>query len=91
MAEKAEEAEIEVEDGIGPISPAAAMAIGVRKGRSAGAKSDPKLDAFLDEQTRLVRLQTEHLHEQGELQLAHLRVRRWKDRNRGSPKTGAPV
>ena len=61
MAEAVEEPEIEVEDGIGPLSPAAAMAIGVRKGRSA-AKPDPKLDAFLDEQTRLVRLQTEHLH-----------------------------
>jgi tetratricopeptide (TPR) repeat protein len=80
MAEKADEPEIEVEDGVGPISAAAAMAIGVRKGRSPSAKPDPKLDAFLDEQTRLVRLQTEHLHEQRELQLAHLRVRRWKDR-----------
>ena len=79
MAEKAEEPEIEVEDGIGPIGAAAAMAIGLRKGRT-GTKPDPKLDAFLDEQTRLVRLQTEHLHEQRELQLAHLRVRRWKDR-----------
>ena len=36
MAEKLEEPEIEVEDGIGPIGPAAAMAIGLRKGRSAG-------------------------------------------------------
>ena len=79
MAERSEEPEIEVEDGVGPINPAAAMALGLRKAR-AGAKADPKLDAFLDEQTRLVRLQTEHLHEQRELQLAHLRVRRWKDR-----------
>ena len=79
MAERSEEPEIEVEDGVGPINPAAAMALGLRKAR-AGAKQDPKLDAFLDEQTRLVRLQTEHLHEQRELQLAHLRVRRWKDR-----------
>jgi len=65
--------------GVGPISPAAAMTIGVRKGR-AGAKPDPKFDAFLDQQTQLLALQTEHLHEQRELQLAHLRVRRWKDR-----------
>ena len=79
MAERGEEPEIEVEDGAGPVSPAAAIALGLRKGR-AGNKPDPKLDAFLDEQTRLVRLQTEHLHEQRELQLAHLRVRRWKDR-----------
>ncbi|HEY5409487.1 MAG TPA: hypothetical protein VIJ94_02055 [Caulobacteraceae bacterium] len=79
MAEPVDEPEIEVEDGIGPISPAGAMAIGLRKGRG-GARPDPKLDAFLDEQTRLVRLQTEHLHEQRALQLAHLRVRRWKDR-----------
>ena len=78
MAEPIDEPESEGEDGIGPISPAAAMAIGLRKGKRAGAP-DPKLDAFLDEQTRLVRLQTEHLHEQRELALSHMKWRRFSD------------
>jgi tetratricopeptide (TPR) repeat protein len=62
-----------------PISSSAAMAIGVRK-RGAGGKADAVFDSFLRDQQRLINLQTEHLHEQRELQLAHLRVRRWKDR-----------
>jgi tetratricopeptide (TPR) repeat protein len=79
MAERIEEPEDQGDQSAAPISPAAAIAIGLRKGRSRD-KADPELDTFLREQTRLVRLQTEHLHEQRELQLAHLRVRRWKDR-----------
>jgi tetratricopeptide (TPR) repeat protein len=79
MAERIEEPEDQGDQGAEPISPAAAIAIGLRKGRSR-EKADPELDTFLREQTRLVRLQTEHLHEQRELQLSHLRVRRWKDR-----------
>ena len=81
MAERIEEAEAEgaSEAGVGPISPAAAMAIGGRRQR-AGARPDPKLDAFLDRQTLLTELQTEHLHEQRELMLSRLRLGRWKDR-----------
>ena len=79
MAEPIDEPEIEAEDGAGPISSAAAMAVGLRKAKG-GGHPDPKLDAFLDEQTRLVRLQTEHLHEQRELMLSHLRWRRFSDR-----------
>jgi tetratricopeptide (TPR) repeat protein len=80
MAEALEpESGAEPEVGAGPISPSAAMAIGVRKGRS-GAKDDPKFDAFLDEQMRLIRLQTEHLHEQRQVILSRLKLGRWKDR-----------
>jgi tetratricopeptide (TPR) repeat protein len=68
----------EAEEGLAQAAPAAlAAALGRRRQLSG---EDPKLDAFLDEQTRLLRLQAEHLHEQRELQLEHLRVRRWKDR-----------
>jgi tetratricopeptide (TPR) repeat protein len=81
MAERVDEPEAEgaSEVGVGPISPAAAMAIGARRQR-AGAKPDPKLDAFLDRQSKLTELQTEHLHEQRELMLSRLRLGRWKDR-----------
>ena len=81
MAERIEEPEAEgaPEAGVAPISPAAAMAMGARHQR-AGAQADPKLDAFLDRQTLLTELQTEHLHEQRELMLSRLRLGRWKDR-----------
>ena len=79
MAEIFEEPE--AEEGQESASPSAA-AVALALGRaSRGSKTmDAKAAAFLDEQTALVRLQKEHLHEQRELQLAHLRVRRWKDR-----------
>ena len=79
MAERIEDPEGGVEAGVEPVSPAAAIAIGVGKGRSR-ERPDPEFDAFLRDQRRLIDLQMEHLHEQRELQLAHLRVRRWKDR-----------
>jgi tetratricopeptide (TPR) repeat protein len=79
MAERIEEPEVEVEAVAEPISPVAAMAIGMRKARTRD-RADPKLDIFLDEQTRLVRLQTEHLHEQRELILSRLRWGRLSDR-----------
>ena len=81
MAEHVEEPEAEgaSEVGVGPISPAAAMVVGMRKGR-AGVRPDPKLDAFLDQQTLLTQLQTEHLHEQRELVLSRLRWGRFSDR-----------
>jgi tetratricopeptide (TPR) repeat protein len=79
MAESIEESEAQVDQGVDAVSPSAEMAIGLRKGRSRG-KPDPKLDTFLDEQTRLVRLQAEHLHEQRVVVLARLKLGRWKDR-----------
>ena len=45
-----------------------------------GQVLDPRLGSYLLKQQKLVEIQTEHLHEQRELQLEHLRVRRWKDR-----------
>jgi tetratricopeptide (TPR) repeat protein len=81
VAERAEEPESEAAEsgGAAALSPAGALAIGVRRGRrKAGA--DPKMDAFLDEQTELARLQKEHLHEQRELILSRLRWGRFSDR-----------
>ncbi len=81
MAERIEEVEAEgaSEAVVGPISAAAAMAIGTRR-QKAGPKPDPRLDAFLERQTVLTELQTEHLHEQRELVLSRLRWGRFSDR-----------
>jgi tetratricopeptide (TPR) repeat protein len=81
MAERIEEPEVQLEQGVEPVSPGAAFVIGARKGR-ARDKADPKLDAFLDEQTDLIRLQKEHLHEQRLLVLSRLRWGRFSDRMR---------
>ncbi len=79
MAEHAEESESEAQETLEQASPAA---VSLALGRtSKGSKAfDEDARAFLRKQSRLIDLQTEHLHEQRELQLAHLRVRRWKDR-----------
>ena len=79
MAEHAAEPEAEAEQTLDQVSPAA-VALALGRASKGGRALDAKAMAFLDEQTTLIRLQTEHLHEQRELQLAHLRVRRWKDR-----------
>lgn len=80
MAEMQEpESRSEAGAGVEPISSAAAMAIGVRKAR-AGAKADPEFDAFLRKQSKLIDLQTEHLHEQRQLILSRLRWGRFSDR-----------
>ena len=78
-----EEAELEGEAGSEGPEPANPAAVSIALGRitSAGATAvDGEAAAFLRDQRRLINLQAEHLHEQRELQLAHLRVRRWKDR-----------
>jgi len=50
------------------------------------ARFDPELSAkagrYLDEQRRLIAIQTEHLHEQRAVQLSHLKLRRWSERMR---------
>ena len=81
MAERVEEEDLEPETAHEQTSSAAiALALG-RAGHGRGAKAlDAKAEAFLDQQTRLARLQADHLLEQHMLHLAHLRVRRWKDR-----------
>ena len=78
MAERPEEPESEAQETLEQANPAA-VALALAKAR-AGAKLPPEAADFLRRQSRLIDLQTEHLHEQRELQLAHLRVRRWKDR-----------
>src|SRR5271154_6688179 len=47
------------------------------------AASQAKADTFLDEQTRLARLQSQNLIEQNAFELSHLRWRRFNDRARG--------
>ena len=78
MAERPEEQESEAQETLEQANPAA-VALALGKAR-AGARLPPEAADFLRRQSRLIDLQTEHLHEQRELQLAHLKVRRWKDR-----------
>jgi tetratricopeptide (TPR) repeat protein len=73
------EPEAEVEEALEQASPAAVALALSRTGKGSKAL-DADAQTFLREQTKFLKLQTEHLHEQRELQLAHLRVRRWKDR-----------
>src|SRR6202041_2557092 len=80
MTEEAELDGGEASEGPEAADPAAvSIALGRRSSPGATAV-DVEAAAFLRDQRRLINLQTEHLHEQRELQLAHLRVRRWKDR-----------
>jgi tetratricopeptide (TPR) repeat protein len=80
MTEEAESEGGEASEGLQPANPAA-VAIALGRTSSPGATAvDAEAAGFLRDQRRLINLQAEHLHEQRELQLAHLRVRRWKDR-----------
>lgn len=81
MTEESESGEVpEAPEATEPLNPAAvSIALGRRSSAEAAAV-DEEAAAFLRDQRRLINLQAEHLHEQRELQLAHLRVRRWKDR-----------
>jgi tetratricopeptide (TPR) repeat protein len=73
-----EDESVEAETGV---SAADAMASAVAVD---AARFDPELSRkvgdYLDEQRRLVKIQTEHLHEQREVQLSHLKLRRFTDR-----------
>ncbi|HSZ51977.1 MAG TPA: hypothetical protein VK801_10440 [Caulobacteraceae bacterium] len=81
MAERVEEPGADTEDALDQASPAAmALALGRASRGGAGKSFDAEATAFLRDHRRLINLQTEHLHEQRLLQLAHLQVRRWKDR-----------
>src|ERR1700748_2074114 len=80
MTEQADFEGTEAPEGPEPPNPAA-VSIALDQRSSPGAAAvDTEAAAFLRDQRRLINLQAEHLHEQRELQLAHLRVRRWKDR-----------
>ena len=79
MAERPEEPETEAQETLDQASPAA-VALALGRASRGGKALDEDARTFLREQTDLLRLQKEHLHEQRELQLTHLRVRRWKDR-----------
>ena len=63
---------------------------GARGGDPAGATLalghplDPRAAAYLEEQTRLARLQAENLVEQNEFELSHLRWRRFNDQMKGA-------
>ncbi len=70
--------EAEPDAGLKTINPTTAIALGLRRGGR--RRDDPKLNAFLDEQIDLIRLQKEDLNEQRELVLSRLRLGRWKDR-----------
>jgi hypothetical protein len=81
MAERIEEPDAGPQESPVQDSPAAvAIALG-RTSRGPGAKAvDAEAVSFLRKQSRLIDLQTEHLHEQREVVLARLRLGRWKDR-----------
>ena len=81
MAEDLDEADGEVE-AEAPAEQASAAAIALALGRAGKADKgfDKDARAFLRRQTRLIELQTEHLHEQRLLQLSHMRWRRFSDR-----------
>ncbi|HEX4098301.1 MAG TPA: hypothetical protein VHX64_16365, partial [Caulobacteraceae bacterium] len=81
MAERTEDPDTEALQpataGVAGLAVGMVAALGRGKSR---AKADPELGEFLREQTRLARLQTEHLHEQRELILSRLRWGRFSDR-----------
>lgn len=79
MTEQAESEGGEAPEGQEPLNPAA-VSIALDRKTPGATAVDVEAAAFLRDQRHLINLQAEHLHEQRELQLAHLRVRRWKDR-----------
>src|SRR6202012_1196841 len=79
MTEQAESEEAEGPEGSEPLNPTA-VSIALGRKSPGSTEVDAEAAAFLRDQRHLINLQAEHLHEQRELQLAHLRVRRWKDR-----------
>jgi tetratricopeptide (TPR) repeat protein len=79
LSERAEEPEEDIEETLDQASPAAvSLALG-RTGKG-DAGFDREAKAFLRKHSRLIDIQTEHLHEQRVLMLSHLRWRRFSDR-----------
>ncbi|HEX4096344.1 MAG TPA: hypothetical protein VHX64_06420, partial [Caulobacteraceae bacterium] len=63
-----------------PDASPAAVALALGRTSKGGKALDAEATAFLRDQRRLINLQTEHLHEQRELQTSLLRLGRWKGR-----------
>ena len=81
VAEHAEEPESPAERALDQTSPAA-VALALGRTSKAGKALDEEARIFLSKQSRLIDLQTEHLHEQRELQTSRLRWGRFSDRMR---------
>ena len=79
MVERPEEPEAATEHALDQASPVA-VAVALGRTSKGGKALDAKAEAFLEQQTRLIGLQTEHLHEQRELILSRLRWGRFSDR-----------
>ncbi|MEO6379385.1 MAG: hypothetical protein ABIO37_15290 [Caulobacteraceae bacterium] len=79
MAEHGEEPEATAAPALGQASPAA-VALALGRASKGGKALDVDASAFLREQTELVRLQKENLHEERDLQTSLLRLGRWKAR-----------
>ena len=61
-----------------PDASAAAVALALGRTSKGGKALDAEATTFLRKQSRLIDLQTEHLHEQRALQISLLRLGRWK-------------
>ena len=79
MAERPEEPEAGTAQPLDQASPAS-VAIALGRTSKGGKALDAEAATFLREQTDLIRLQKEHLHEQRELQTSRLRWGRFSDR-----------
>ncbi len=79
MAERHEEPEAATEQALDQPSPAA-VSLALGRTSKGGKALDAEATAFLRDQRRLINLQTEHLHEQRELQTSRLRWGRFSDR-----------
>jgi tetratricopeptide (TPR) repeat protein len=77
MADRTEEAKAETPEPA-PSGAEGVMAAALRRRRT-GSTDDPEFDAFLRDQRRLINLQAEHLHEQREVQLSHLKLSRFNE------------
>ena len=86
MVERPDEPEAATEQVLDQASPAA-VSLSLGRTGKAGKAFDTKAAAFLDEQTTLIRLQTEHLHEQRALQTSRLRWGRYSDRMKAALQT----
>ena len=83
MAEENDPPETEPEDVAAPVSPAA-VAVALGRAGHANEALDAEAGRFLREQTRMLGLQMEHLHEQRALNIKHFQWRLFGDRVKGA-------